>query len=1399
MKNRYLFLLITILLISFANLVFCSDKPNNKLKFIENKGQWESNILYKTIFWGGYAFLENNGIMIVLSDNKGGCKHDINQEHGIECEDNKQIIHNHAFKLKLLNSNYPKTIIPQNKSKDYNNYYIGNDKSKWTSEAYSYGEISYKEIYNNIDWLVYSKEGNIKHDFIIHKGGKVEDISLTYEGIDKISLHNGNIILQTSIGEIVEVKPFAYQEINGQKKEIEAEFILKDKIITYKVKDYNPNYDLIIDPELIFSTYTGSTADNWGFTATYDKKGNVYIGGIASGTGYPTTIGAYDTTFNGNNWDISISKFDKLGQNLLYSTYIGGSSCEMPHSLIVNEYGELVIFGTTGSDNFPITDNAFQGVFRGGDSVAYDSNIKFRYGCDIFVCKFNSSGSELLASTFVGGSGNDGLNYRERYNRIPSIERFGNDSIYSNYGDGARGELITDDMNNIYVGSCTFSSDFPTSPNAFQPNSGGKEDGVVFKLDYSLSTMLFSSYIGGSEDDAVYSIDTDKEYKLYVAGGTVSHNFPTTSGAFSTSFNGGKTDGFLSLISYDGSNLLASTYFGSNQKDQAYFVRTDKDNNPHIFGQTYALGTSLVYNATYNIPNSGQFITKFTPDLQTRTWSTVFGDGRNRPNISPSAFAVDICGRIYVSGWGSFGNLTTVNMQTTSGTYDSITDGADFYIMSLASNASALDYATFFGENGNTDHVDGGTSRFDKFSTLYQTVCASCGGTDRFPTTPNAYCDSNYSHNCNAAAVKFNIHDDFPIADFDYPQIGCAPLTITFTNNSRGNSFLWDFGDEITSNDTNPTHTYTNGGIFQVTLIAYMANGCITSDTVTNTILVLNNSSQTIPSLITCPNVPIQIGIPPLSTNNITFQWHPSSLVTSPNISNPFAIITQPTNFYLIISNGTCSDTIWQRINIRELHINMPDTIKTCNSPYPLTIPIDQCSSYKFSTQRDFSVLINEDTTQSTTDIYLNNSLYIYIKVEKDGCIGFDSVWFSFSGTSLTVQTEDVKCNGGTNGRATAMISGGLSPHSFNWSNGQAGNITSINNLSVGDYSVIVTDSRGCQSTMPFTINEPNAINPNATQTNNPCEGAHLGTITINPSGGSYPYSILWADNSTSFSLSGLPSGDYIYVITDENNCTLKDTITIINTGNFNTAITKKDNNCIEACTGEAKANVSGGTEPYTYLWNNGETTQTITELCCNSYNVQTTDQNGCKSQASVTILNKDIFHDFWISASSTNIYDGDVILLSCTDITGVEYQWTPTTYVMTPNRPKTFATPMDTTTYYVYATDGNGCNYLDSIKINVEVILCNKPNIFIPNIFTPNGDGKNDVIKVTGEYIETLNLLIFDRWGEKVFSTTNPQEGWNGTYRGENCMSGVYYYRLEVGCKLGRKYQTSGDITLIR
>ena len=218
----------------------------------------------------------------------------------------------------------------------------------------------------------------------------------------------------------------------------------------------------------------------------------------------------------------------------------------MPHSMIVDGSNELIVFGTTGSHDFPTTDGAYQRFFSGGTAVTYDGSVQFPHGVDLYVSRLSTDGTQLRASTYIGGSANDGLNYRERYNSNRLITYLGNDSLYANYGDGARGELVTDDGNNVYVGSSTFSFDFPVA-NAFQPQTGGGQDGVVFKLDYTLSTLLFSSYIGGSGDDAVFSIDTDKDYRLYITGGTVSNNFPTTPNAYNASHNGGTTDAFLAL------------------------------------------------------------------------------------------------------------------------------------------------------------------------------------------------------------------------------------------------------------------------------------------------------------------------------------------------------------------------------------------------------------------------------------------------------------------------------------------------------------------------------------------------------------------------------------------------------------------------------------------------------------------------------------------------------------------------------------------------------------------------------------------------------------------------------------------------------------------------------------
>lgn len=1309
MKNVY----ICFLLCLIASVCHCQT-----LRFEENKGQWDSNILFKARLQEGALFVENNGIVFHLNDLK---KHQ-----------NKTKNHAHAFKIQL-NDSKKKNIKTKNHFPSYSNYFKGNDSSKWASNVRAYEEVVYQDVFDNIDWRIYSKDGELKHEFIVNPKGIVSNINLEYVGLDNIRLKNNELVLKTCLGDIIEQKPYAYQIIDGKEIEIKVEFVLKDNNISYKLGDYNKDYVLVIDPALIFSTYSGSTADNWGFTSTYDAYGNLYSGSIVDDIGYPTTLGAFVDTYAAE-WDCAISKFSQDGSQLIFSTYYGGGQSEMPHSMIVNQYDELVIMGTTGSYNFPTTPYAFQESFSTGSAITYDGTVVFPFGVDIYVSRFSSDGTALPASTYVGGTNNDGLNYREIYNASQMIAYVGNDSLYANYGDGARGELITDDQNNIYVGTTTFSADFPVTENAFQTTFGGKQEGVVFKLDYSLRNMIFSSFIGGSEDDAVFSIDVDTNYNLYVTGGTVSNNFPVTANAYDTIFDGGATDGFLALVSKNGNDLLASSFYGSNKFDLSYFVRCDRNGYPHIFGQTKAEGSDLIFNANYNIPNSGQFIAKFEPDLNSLVWSTVFGTGDNQINISPTSFAVDVCGRIYAAGWGrlfkyivpsSTQVFGTMNMQVTNNAYQSTTDGQDFYIMSLSHDASVLDYATFFGEYSTSatygnDHVDGGTSRYDKYSNLYQVVCASCNGSQNFPITPNAWSSSNLANNCNMAAYKFQIHDDFAVADFITPDYICFPDTVSFTNIGRGDSFLWDFGDGTYSSLPSPSHSYNEPGIYQVKLIAYKNYGCIAADTLTKQIILLDSNVDTLPTIQACNGDLIQIGIQTYSQDSVSYQWVPSEGLSNANSPNPYALISNDITYSLIITTPRCSDTLRQEI-------------KTS----PLT---------------DVDLIVQNVSCPQ------ENDAYALVNSELD---------------SLIVN--------------------------YTWSNGQS-NVDSIGGLSVGEYSVLVEDSYGCKIEKTFTITTLSELNINVSVDTNICGNSCMGGITISPLNGVEPYEISWEDYTLQgFVLDSLCDGEYVFIVRDAQGCEVKDTVIIESKYNVSSNITSTLNNCEQGCGATATVDVNGGTLPYIYQWSNGDNTSVTEDLCCGTYYVEITDANQCTIKDSIEITFINALNNVEIEASHTRVFDGEEITLSVDYIDGMYYYWTPTNGLSSPLSHSTNATVYESTLYFVTVTDNHGCEVKDSVFIEVDIVNCERPNIYVPNVFTPNNDGKNDVVFVKGEWIESFEFEIFDRWGESVFFTNKLSEGWDGTFNGKLCDASVYFYRLSVNCAGGKKFVEGGDITLIR
>ncbi|HEX7413114.1 MAG TPA: SBBP repeat-containing protein, partial [Bacteroidia bacterium] len=486
-----------------------SQSPHSLIRFTENKHQWQDFILYRAQLDGGALYAEENTLTYSFYD-----KETYRSAHDNPKAKPAKTIKTTGFRVSFLNSNKQPQIESFNASKDYNNYFIGNDKSHWASNAKNYQKLLYTGLWKNINLEMLGQDNSVKYNFYVKPGGNPDDIQLFYDKTEKISLQKKQLIIKTSLDELVEHEPYAYQIIDGKTVEVPCNFQLKKNTVSFSFpKGYNKEYELVIDPVLVFACTSGSTADNFGFCATYDPQGNLYSGGIAFEAGYPV-VNAYDNTFNGvggnQTPDVVITKYDSSGTFLHYSTYLGGAnSSETVTGLIVDSQNNLFLFGATGSNDFPITSNAYSNTFNGGVGETFTgSGTYFNSGTDIYVAKLSAGGNQLLASTFIGGIDNDGLNI----NNLPSSSggEAASDSLQYNYGDQYRGDILLDNLGNLVISSCTRSINFPFK-HGFDSTLGGWQDAVLFKFNPSLSQLLWSTFIGGSNNEGGYGLIIGKD------------------------------------------------------------------------------------------------------------------------------------------------------------------------------------------------------------------------------------------------------------------------------------------------------------------------------------------------------------------------------------------------------------------------------------------------------------------------------------------------------------------------------------------------------------------------------------------------------------------------------------------------------------------------------------------------------------------------------------------------------------------------------------------------------------------------------------------------------------------------------------------------------------------------
>lgn len=917
--------------------------------FIENKGQWPSEVLYRSFLANQSVFITTDGLTITL---QGLPTTHTSGVHGYHSNE-EMWLPMHAIKIRYVNSNSPSKIEGYKPSPTNYNYYLG-EKEHWAENVKSFPLIWAQEIYTRIDLEHFVQEGNYKYNWKVKPGADPNQIQWELQGQDSLKLKNGVLEIHTSVGKLVEAAPIAWQTIDGKRHHVPCAFERSGNIISFEVTDdYNPAYDLIIDPKVIFSRYAGATSDNFGYTATFDADGYLYSGVSVFGFAYgfysfPTTAGAYQVNFGGGSFtfnggsDIGLTKYDSTGSFMVYSTLLGGMGDELPHSLITDPYGQLYMLGTTSSPDFPVTQQAFDTTFGGGSRVNMLSGLAVDYqnGSDIVVAKISADGGNLLASTFMGGTANDGLNTH--------------DSTRYNYADEVRGEIMLDENLNVLVASCTWSDDFPMA-NATQPLIGGEQDGVIFRLNNELSQLHWSTFVGGSKADAAYSIKLNGPNGLSVGGGTGSSEVWQFSTGVQSTFNGGRSDGFLVSLSRDGQWEMG-TYVGTSAYDQVYLLDTDEDQMVHAFGQTEGPNEFPILNANFSNPNSGQFLIKLNPELDSIAWSTQFGSGSGFPDISPSAFSVDICDKIYLSGWGGAVNHCcgyennagySVRMPITSDAFQATTvDSSDFYLFVIQDDASKVIYGSYFGSPSAAEHVDGGTSRFDKKGQIYQSVCAGCGQDQGFPLIPSSFASDaqylNNSWNCNNGTFKMDFEYPLLVADFSYVTDPCGyEVAFTHRSNAYENTFyFWEFGDGATSTDPSPVHVFEMAGEFEVKLTLTDTSSCNLSNSSTQTVVIGGGAPNLMDTTYFCTDETPTLGfdIKP----NQTYTWSPSDWVSDSTGASTTYTGQSSNDLTLTIQEGSCISQFTFPLKLSEPKANLDSIVPSCQDRCNGRISMDE-------------------------------------------------------------------------------------------------------------------------------------------------------------------------------------------------------------------------------------------------------------------------------------------------------------------------------------------------------------------------------------------------------------------------------------------------------------------------
>jgi hypothetical protein len=638
------------------------------LSFEANHGQTDSRVKFLSRTGGYSLFLTGDEAVLALNAKKADPRKAKIASHSLPSSVAAPSKARGVLRMKLRNANPAAKVTGMDELAGTSNYFIGNDPAKWHTNVPTYAKVKYEGIYPGIDLVYYGTQRQLEYDFIVAPGVDPRRIAFDVREAKRIRQDaHGDLVFKIGEDAIRWHKPLVYQEKNGTRREIPARYALNGaKRVGFELAKYDASRPLYIDP-LIYSTYLGGSNGDFGEGIAVDSSGNAYITGFTQSTNFLVTSGAFQTVCGGTCYSNAfVTKISPTG-SALYSTYLGGSGNNQGFGdegigIAVDSVGNAYVTGETSSANFPLM-NPLQPTYGGGTS-------------DAFVTEINPTGSALVYSTYVGGSGQDD-------------------------GNG----IAVDSSGNAYITGYTISTNFPTTPGAFQTACGscyfenGTWIGTAFVTEISPtgSALAYSTYLGGSGANNGIGIAVESSGNAYVSGSTNSSDFPTTPGAFQTTFEG-SYKAFVTKINATGSALIYSTYLGGSSYDGGSGIAVDGEGNSYVTGYTESTDfpvTPGAFQTTFK-GSADAFVTKFNPSGSALVYSTYIG-GSGDLNFG-SSIAVDGTGKAYVTG-----QTTSTNFPITPGAFQTgcagvkVCNGGFAFVTEINPTGSTLVYSTYFG------------------------------------------------------------------------------------------------------------------------------------------------------------------------------------------------------------------------------------------------------------------------------------------------------------------------------------------------------------------------------------------------------------------------------------------------------------------------------------------------------------------------------------------------------------------------------------------------------------------------------------------------------------------------------------------------------------------------------